>query len=176
MIMSAGVRKLALTAHVTTSVGWLGAVAAFLALALAGLGSRDVETVRAAYVAMKLTGWAVIVPLSMASLLTGVVQSLGTTWGLFRHWWVVVKLIMTVLATLILLIHMEPIGHMARVVAETTLASGELRGLRIQLVADAGAALVVLLVTTTLSVYKPRGVTPYGWRKQRDERASGSAA
>jgi hypothetical protein len=166
--MGPGVRKFALTAHVTSSVGWLGAVAAFLVLAVAGLTSQDLELVRAAYLAMELVGWFIIVPLSFASLLTGLVQALGTTWGLFKHWWVVIKLVLTILATIVLLVHMQPIGHLADVVAAATLAGGELRGLRIQLIADAGAAVIVLLVTTTLSVYKPRGMTRYGWREQRE--------
>ena len=137
-------------------------------LAVAGLTSQDLQLVRAAYLAMELVGWFIIVPLSFASLLTGLVQALGTTWGLFKHWWVVIKLVLTILATIVLLVHMQPIGHLADVVAAATLAGGELRGLRIQLIADAGAAVIVLLVATTLSVYKPRGITPYGWRKQRD--------
>lgn len=169
--MTPGLRKFALTAHVTSSVGWLGAVAGFLALAVAGLTSQDAERARAAYLAMELTGWFVIVPLSFASPLTGLVQSLGTTWGLFRHYWVLIKFLITIPATILLLLHMQPVGHLARVVEETTLSRGDLAGLRIQLVADAGAALLVLFIATTLSVYKPRGMTPYGRRKQYEERA-----
>ena len=165
--MSAGLRKVALIAHVTFSVGWLGSVAAFLALAIAGLTSADPETVRGAYLAMEVVGWFVIVPLSIASLLSGLVQSLGTVWGLFRHWWVVLKLVLTVLATLVLLIHMQPVGHVADTVRAATLSGGELYGLRIQLIADAGAAIVVLLIATTLSIVKPRGLTRYGWRQQQ---------
>jgi len=165
MTMTPGLRKLALTAHVTSSVGWLGAVAGFLALAVAGLTSQDAQIVRAAYLAMELTGWCVIVPLSLASLLTGLAQSLGTEWGLFRHYWVLVKLLITIVATILLLVHMQPVGHLARVVAETTLSRGELAGLRIQLVADAGAALLVLLVATALSVFKPWGMTPFVRRR-----------
>jgi hypothetical protein len=116
---------------------------------------------------MEVVGWFVIVPLSLASLLSGLVQSLGTVWGLFRHWWVVLKLVMTVLATLVLLIHMRPVGHLADAVRAATLAGGELHGLRVQLIADAGAAIVVLLLTTTLSIVKPRGLTRYGWRQQQ---------
>ena len=172
MTMTLGVRKLALTAHVTSSVGWLGSVAAFLALAIADLTSRDAQMVRAAYLAMELTGWFVIVPLSLASLLTGLVQSLGTTWGLFRHYWVLIKFLITILATIVLLVHMRPTTYLAKVAAETTLSGADLRRLRIQLVADAGAALLVLLVATTLSVYKPRGLTRYGRRKQREELAA----
>ncbi len=159
MPMTPGLRKFALTTHVTSSVGWLGAVGAFLALAIAGLGSQDPQIVRAAYLAMHLTTWLVIVPLSLAALLTGIVQSLGTTWGLFRHYWIVTKLLLTVLATIILLVHTQPIDRVAAVAAQTTLAAGDLRQLRIQLVGDACAALFVLLVTTTLSVYKPWGMT-----------------
>jgi hypothetical protein len=164
MTMTSRVRKFALTTHVTSSVGWLGAVTAFLALAVAGLTSQDAQMVRAAYLSMELTTWVVIVPLSLAALLTGLVQSLGTTWGLFRHYWVVAKLALTMLATIILLLHTQPIGRVAAVASETMLSSTDLRQLRIQLVADAGAALLALLVATTLSVYKPWGMTSYGRR------------
>ena len=162
-------RKLALTTHVVCSVGWLGAVAAFLALALTGLNSEDPARVRAAYLSMDVTGWRVIVPLSFASLVSGLVQSLGTQWGLFRHYWVLIKLAINVVSTLLLLVHMQPIDHVARVAIERTLNAGDLRGVRLQLVADAGAALAALLVATVLSVYKPRGLTKYGRRMQRAE-------
>jgi hypothetical protein len=170
MIMRPWLRKFALTTHVTFSVGWLGAVAGFLALSIAGLTSGDAQIVRAAYVAMKLTTWFVIVPLSFASLLTGIVQALGTTWGLFRHYWILIKLLLNILATVILLLHTQPIDRLAAAVARTTLSSTDLRPVRIQLVVDAGAALLALLVATTLSVYKPQGRTRYGWRKQQEER------
>ncbi len=169
MTMTPSLRKFALTAHVTSSVGWLGAVAAFLALAVAGLTSPDAQRVRAAYLAMELTAWCVIVPLSLAAPLTGLVQSLGTTWGLFRHYWIVAKLVITIPATLILLLHMQPIGRLAGAAAATTLASADLRGLRIQLVANAAAALLVLLAATALSIYKPWGLTRYGRHKLREE-------
>ena len=166
MTMTPGVRRVALTTHVTSSVGWLGAVGAFLSLAITGLGSHDPQLVRAAYLAMHLITWFVIVPLSLAALLTGIIQSVATTWGLFEHYWIVTKLLLTVLATVILLIHTQPIDRVAAVAAQTTLAIGDLRQLRLQLVGDACGALFVLLVTTTLSIYKPWGMTPYGLRKQ----------
>ncbi len=172
VMMGPALRKFGLTAHVGSSVGWFGAVGSFLVLALSGLTSQDAQMVRAAYLDMNLIGWSVIVPLSLTSLLTGLVQSLGTPWGLFRHYWVVIKLLITVFATLLLLVHMQPVGHLARVVAATTLAKGDLAGLRLQLVADAGAALVALVVAAVLSVYKPRGLTQYGRRRQREERSA----
>jgi hypothetical protein len=112
----------------------------------------------------------VIVPLALASLLIGIVQALGTTWGLFRHYWVLVKLLVTTAAIVVLLLQLEPIGLLARAAAEATLTSGELRSARLSLVVHAGGGLIVLLVPTVLSVYKPRGTTPYGQRKRDQDR------
>src|SRR5262245_23916060 len=166
MRMNPGARRLALTAHVTTSVGWFGAVGVFLALAIVGLTSRDPSIVRSSYLAMDLTGWYVIVPLSLASLGTGVLQSLGTEWGLFRHYWVLVKFLLNPGASVLLLVHMQPTGRVASAAAKAVLSSSDLRGLRVQLIGDAAAAIVVLLVATALSIYKPWGLTEYGRRRQ----------
>ena len=169
--MSPRLRKFTLTAHVTASVGWLGAVACSVALALAGLTSQDPQVVRAAYLTLELIGWFVLVPLSVTSLLTGLVQALGTRWGLFRHYWVLVKLLMNISATIVLLLYMQTLDHLADVAADTTSSSGDLMRLRDPSpVLHASAALLLLLVATTLSVYKPRGMTRYGQRKQHEER------
>ena len=171
MIMTIGVRKFALTAHVTSSVGSLGSIAAFLALAVAGLTSQDAQIVRAAYLAMELIAWFVIVPLAFASLLTGLIQSLGTLWGLFRHYWVIVKLMLTIFATSVLLVKLEMIGYAARLAAEMALSRADLRAAGIQLVVHAAGGLVVLLLPAVLSVYKPPGVTRYGRREQHEQEA-----
>jgi hypothetical protein len=150
--MTPGLRKLALTAHVTFSVGWLGAVLAYLAVAIACVASQDAPAVRSGYSTLELIGWFVIVPLGLAALLTGLVQSLGTEWGLFRYYWILVKFVLTVGAVTILLLHMPAVSRRSGVVAE---------------VVHAGGGLLVLLATTTLSVYKPWGRTRYGQRIQK---------
>jgi hypothetical protein len=171
MIMTTGLRKFALTAHVTFSVGLLGSIAAFLTLAIAGLISQDAPMVRAAYLAMELIARFVIVPLALASLLTGLIQSLGTPWGLFRHYWVVVKLLLTIFAAVVLLVKMELIGYAARLAAETTLSRADLRAAGIQLLVHAVGGLLVLLVPAALSVYKPQGMTRCGRREQHEQEA-----
>jgi hypothetical protein len=171
MIMTIGLRKFALTGHVTSSVGLLGSIGAFLALAIAGLTNQEVQVVRAVYLAMELIARFVIVPLAFASLLTGLVQSLGTPWGLFRHYWVLVKLFLTVFAAVVLLVRMELIGYAARLAAETTLSRADLRAAGIQLVVHAAGGLLVLLVPAVLSMYKPPGLTPYGRRELREQDA-----
>lgn len=169
--MTPALRKLNLTAHVTTSVGWLGAVTAFLVLSIAGLTSQDAEIVRGSYLAMNLIGQSAIIPLSLAALLTGLAQSLGTHWGLFRHYWVLVKFTLAIGATILLLLHQfTAVAGAARRVSGTAAGTlPEVGRLGTQLVADASLAVVVLLVTTTLSIYKPWGRTRYGQRKQQQE-------
>jgi hypothetical protein len=163
--MTPRLRTFALTAHVTFSVGWLGAVASFLALAIGGLIATDDQTVRSVYVASEFITFVVIVPLAFASLLTGLVMSLGTQWGLFRHYWVLVKFLLTILATTLLLLHTQPIGRLAAMAREASVAGPDARALQVQLVGDAGAAVLALLVNVTLSLYKPYGLTAYGRRK-----------
>jgi hypothetical protein len=167
MIMPPRLRKLALTAHVATTVGWLGAVVVFLALAVVGLTSQDAQTVRGAYLVMEPTAWLVLVPLAFASLLTGIVQALGTPWGLVRHYWVLFKLLITAFATVVLLIYMQTFTFMAGVAADPSADLGVVRNASPRL--HATLALLVLLVATVLAVYKPRGMTPYGQRKQSEQ-------
>src|SRR5713101_6445569 len=166
--MTSSLRKLVLTAHVTFSVGWLGAVAAFLVFAIAGLTSQDIQIVRSAYLAMDLTARFVIVPLAFASLVSGLIQSLGTPWGLFRHYWVLVKLLLTTFATIVLLEKVPLIDSAARLAAEAKLSNAGLRAAGSPLAIHAAGGLLVLLVITTISVYKPWGLTPYGRRRQEE--------
>jgi len=162
-------RRLVLTAHITASVGWLGAVACFLALAVVGLTSQDPQTVRGAYLVMEPAAWYLLVPLALTSLLTGILQSLGTTWGLFWHYWVLFKLLINLVATIVLLTYMETFALMAAVAADPSADLGEVRNPSPAL--HAALALLLLVVATVLAVYKPRGMTSYGQRKQHQRRA-----
>jgi hypothetical protein len=170
MTMTPGVRRFALTVHLTFSVGWIGAACAFLALVVTAMTSQDPQTLRAAWMAMEVTGWFAIVPLALASLLTGLVMALGTKWGLFRHYWVLVSFVLTVLASAILLGNMQSVSFFAGIASETDSADvGALRGALPSELLHAGVGLLVLLVIQVLNVYKPRGMTPYGRRKQNEQ-------
>ena len=162
--MSPRVRRFALTLHVVASVGWLGAVAATLALAIAGVASSDAATIRAVYPAMEVMGWAVLVPLSIASLVTGVAQGLGSKWGVLQHYWVVTKLLINVVASVVLLLYMQTLGALA----DAARTGADLAAVRsASPVLHAGVAVLLLCAAAGLSVYKPAGLTRYGWRKQQ---------
>lgn len=138
-------KKLNLLIHVTSSVGWWGAVAVFLALAVVGVDGDAATAAKGMWVA----GWWVIVPLAVLSTLTGFIQSLSGPWGLLRHWWVVFKIVVTLPCTGLLILHMQAVPDAAHDA-----------GARQQMVLDAALALVVLMVPIVLSLYKPRGTTP----------------
>jgi uncharacterized membrane protein len=164
--MTPNLRKFALTTHLIVSLGWIGAVVAYLALGVSAMTSQDAQTVRAAWIAMEVTGWFVIVPLAVAAVLTGLVMALGTPWGLFRHYWVLITLVLTILAAVVLLLHMPTVTSLADQARSAD--DAHLGGLGGDLL-HPGLGLVVLLVITALNVYKPRGLTRYGWRKQQEQ-------
>lgn len=169
MMMSQGLRRLALTTHVASSVGWLGAVLTFLGIAILGLISMDGPTVRGVYLVMDRAAWIVLLPFAFTSLLSGIVLTWGTSWGLLRHYWVLLKLAMTTFITVILLVYMETFREMAGVAADLSLDFPLVRNP--SPVVHSVLALIVLIVTLVLAVYKPRGMTRYGWRLKHEERS-----
>jgi hypothetical protein len=167
MTMTPGLRKFALNVHITCSVGWIGGVITYLTLGIAAVTSRDAGTIRAAWTAMELIGWFALIPLSFASLITGLAMSLGTKWGLFLHYWTLISLVLTVFATVVLVLHMPNVSFLTDV-------AQEVEGARLEALGGdlfhPGLGLVVLLVIQVLNVYKPRGMTRYGWWKQHEQR------
>jgi hypothetical protein len=160
-------RKLLLATHIVVSVGWIGAVQAYLILVIAAMTSWSDQLLPATWVALRLIGWYVIVPLALAALITGFAISLSTSWGLFRHYWVLISLHLTVVAIAILLWHLSsvvtPLGIISVDAANADVRDVLRPALRGELL-HAGLGLVVLLGIAILNVYKPRGLTPYGRR------------
>jgi uncharacterized membrane protein len=167
-MLSPALRRLTYTTHITSSVGWVGAAVAFLAFAVIGFTSEDPVKARGAYLLMAPAAWFVLVPLAHASLVSGIVLSLGTTWGLFRHSWVALKLGITVFATVILLIYMGTFRQMAGVAADPAVDLATVRNA--SPIVHAILALVLLVAATVLGVYKPFGMTAYGIRRVGEQR------
>lgn len=169
--MRPALRKLTLTAHVVVSIGWFGAATGVLALGIVGLTSEDAGLVSAAYLATEVIWKFVIIPFSLAALVTGLVQALGTQWGLFRHYWVVTKFLITIGAVILLLLHT---GSLLPALVSSAQSAPRVEGVaghhhggippRIHLVVAASGTLVLLFIATTLSIYKPWGRTRFARR------------
>ena len=168
-MMGPGLRKFVLATHLTVSVGWIGAVAAYIAFDVVAAVGTEEQALWTAFLAMDRIARYVVVPLAIASLLTGIVISLGTKWGLFRHYWVVISLLLTLFAIVVLLREAHLIGALADIAADPTTTETELRSLGSTLVHSVGGS-VVLLVVLVLNIYKPRGLTKHGRRKEQERR------
>ena len=160
-------RKLFLATHIVVSAGWIGAILAYISLVIAAMASSGDELLSATWIALRLIGWYVLVPLALAALVTGITISLVTPWGLARHWWVVISWHLTGVAVAILVWHMAwvvtPLGTIAVEAPNADLRDLLRPALRGELL-HAALGLVVLLAIAILNVYKPRGLTPYGRR------------
>ncbi len=175
MTLSPRTRKLVLSLHIALSVGWIGAIAAYLALDVTVWRSQDAGVLRAAYLGMGIIAGWVIVPLALAALMTGILVSVGTKWGLFRHWWVVISMVLTLAATLVLFAEVRTIDAYARIAADPSASADHLRALGGTLPHSIGG-MVVLLVVLVLNVFKPPALTPYGWRKLNPAGSRSTAA
>ena len=167
MAMPPALRRAALAVHIVSSVGWIGAAAGYLVLGVVAGASEQPLTIRAAWIGMELIGWLVVLPLGCLALLTGLVMSFGTPWGLLRHYWVLIAFVLTILALIVLILHMPTVtaaAELARTIEDRAVAGlgGD--------VLHPALGLVVLIVVAVLNVYKPRGVTPYGRRKANASR------
>lgn len=161
-------RKLILAVHLTCSVGWIGSICAYLVVAFAVPITHEPETVRAAWISMDLLGWYAIVPLAVASLATGILIASLTRWGLLRHYWVLISLSGTAVLIAILIFHMPDVS------AQAERARNASPDALLEMGSDIPHALLGLLSLIgilVLNIYKPRGLTRYGWRRERDARA-----
>jgi hypothetical protein len=155
-------RKALLVLHIATSVGFLGAVSVFFALAVTGMMVSDPGLANASYAVMPRVTWFVIVPLAAAALAIGILQSLLSPWGLVRHYWVIVKLAMTVLIAGVLMLQTSTIDRLGALAQQADLGSA--LQARYSVLFHSGAGIVALLVVLVLSVVKPRGLTGWGFR------------
>jgi len=172
--LSQRLRKLVLTIHVVTTVGWLGAVLVFVALAAIGLTSTETQSLRSALFIMEPLAWYVLVPLAAASLVVGIIQSLGTPWGLIRQYWVTFKLLITIFSTIVLISYMTTFNQMSEAALNPASTADQLRPFAGSVLLHGGLALAGLVISVVLSIYKPRALTPYGHRRTERTETPGS--
>lgn len=143
-------RKGAMTLHVLTSVGWFGITVGVLCCLVVARSTSDPAAARALYLAIGNSPW-LAVPAGLLGSATGAVLALSSRYGLLRHWWILGKIAITAAVVL------------ADAVVTGALANDAIAGRLTPalLYAYAIGHVLLLLVATVLSVYKPRGRTPW---------------
>lgn len=103
--------------------------------------------------------------LGCLAFLTGLLMSLGTSWGLVRHYWVLIAFVLTTLALAVLLLHMPTVSQTAEVARTMTETKAVTLGGDI---VHPAVGIGVLVVVAVLNIYKPRGQTGLGQHKPPD--------
>ncbi|MFJ9458965.1 DUF2269 domain-containing protein [Kitasatospora sp. NPDC101447] len=154
-------RKALLVLHVVASVSWLALMLCLLTLAVTALTTGDADRLRTAYRAMGLLGDALVLPLSLLTFLSGVVLGLGTSWGLFRYYWVSTKFWLTLAAMTASVFALTARLHDAVRAVDVhptgPIRASELGVVRYTTVIVPAVALSLYLFAVVLSVYKPWG-------------------
>ncbi|MDQ0364870.1 hypothetical protein [Catenuloplanes indicus] len=88
-------RRLTVWLHILSSAGWMAQAMALCVMLSTGLATDD-PAVRAASTTMSLaTDARLLAPMADVSAFTGIMLSAATPWGFFRHRWVLVKFVIT---------------------------------------------------------------------------------
>jgi uncharacterized membrane protein len=159
-------RTFVLLAHILSAVSWIGVDLVMGVLSLRGLTTDDPQTLATAYGALALFCVPLLLTLGLLTLTTGVVLGLGTRFGLARYWWVVTKLVITVVLCVLVLVLLRP--TLVEAGTQTALVDGtlpeRLTDVRRDMIFPPIVSTSALLFASWLSVYKPLGVTPRGRR------------
>ncbi|MGP3999983.1 DUF2269 domain-containing protein [Streptomyces sp. 8N706] len=168
MQLSRPARRATLVVHVCASVGWLGLTTGLLVLGITAVGTGSAATAEAAYRSMKIFGDWLVVPVSLLSLVSGVVLALGTPWGLARHRWVLTKFWITLAAVIASIVALR--SHIDD--AAAAVAAGlPVGATATDLVVAPSVATAAYLFATAISVLKPWGLTRRGQRARDTARS-----
>jgi hypothetical protein len=146
-MLSPRTRRIVLTTHIVASVGLLGDVAVYLAVATRAATTSDPALQSACYELLTMFGFVFGIPLSLGSLATGVALGLGSKWGVIRYPWVTTKLALNVSVILVGALLLGPTAD-----AMHQGGDADAGGL---LIAGAAYDVAALTLATTLSVFKP---------------------
>ncbi|MEV5695298.1 hypothetical protein [Micromonospora globbae] len=166
-------RKVWLTLHVGIGVGWLGVATGMLALAIIGATADTHETQHGAYLMLHRFDLLLAIPSAFLSIITGVVVSLGTPWGLLRHWWVLAKLAIALALPLLASFEGPWIEELEARSADGVIETGT-TGLL--LTGAMGLFAALLWTAVILSVFKPGGRTRWGRPKGEPRRTPRTAS
>lgn len=146
------IRKTILVIHIAASVALMGEVWALVVLNLSATLTGEAGLARTAYRLMERLVFAGGIPLSLTALASGIALALAGGWGLTRHIWLLAKLLLLIAVICVGIFLFDPAGMAA---------ADPPAGARWGQVGAVAAQLVMLLTATTLSVFKPRGRTPW---------------
>jgi hypothetical protein len=132
--------------HIVVGVGLLGDSAGFLAVALRGASIHDPALALESYKTLQMFALVFGIPLSFATLATGLILGITSPWGILRYPWVIGKLLLIVSVILV--------GALVISGGLDDMVNGG-GGAENRLIAAAAYDVVALFLAACLAVYKP---------------------
>jgi hypothetical protein len=166
-------RKVVLVVHVISGIGWMGVDIALVVLLITARTTNDALLVISGLTAIRMIVPMVVPPLSLSILVTGLMLGLGSRWGLVRYWWVLVKLLMSIIMTVLVFVSLIP-GVNSITIRFTPDMSAEavragLGTLPTMLLFPPVVSFLMLGFATVLSIFKPWPYTP--WSRESSSRS-----
>ena len=170
--LSASARKLTLTIHIITALGWIGVDFVLFVFAVTGMTSDDPTTLAMCYRAIDLFAVVLLLPLGLLSLASGLLLGWGSKYGSLRYRWVFWKLVLNLVLTTLVVVLLRPaVSDAADAVAgPTATLNDRLDQAQSNLIFPPTVSITALTLATVLAVYKPWGRTKYGRRRLEEER------
>ena len=158
-------RKAVLVLHIVMGIGWMGVDIALLVLLITARTTDDATLVASGFNAIRMIVPVAVPPLSLGILATGLLSGWGTSWGLLRYWWVLVKLVLSLVMTVLVFVSLVPAVTSITLLSTTTMDADVVRAslgaLPTQLMFPPVVSFLMLGVATVLSIFKPWRYTPW---------------
>jgi hypothetical protein len=151
--LGARARKVTLIVHLASAAAWLGMDVVLGVLVVGGLGATPQVASAMAVAIGAFIGWP-IVAVALLTLGSGVVLAVGSKYGLLRTWWVIVKLVLTLVLIVLVLVLLVP--SVAELATEAR-TLGDPFTLDQQMLFPPVVSSSALLFAMALSVIKPWG-------------------
>jgi hypothetical protein len=163
-------RKAVLVLHIVAGIGWMGVDIALLVLLISARTTNDAALVVSGFNAIGMIVPMAVPPLSLGILVTGIILGLGTRWGLVRYWWVLVKLLLSLIMTVLVFVSLVPAVSSMTILSATTVSADAVRAslgtLPTMLLFPPIVSFLMLGVAAILSIFKPWQRTP--WSSESD--------
>ena len=152
-----GWRRGLLVAHVVSSGAWIGIDVIVAVLVSTGWFADDLRLRSLAYQALAaFVVWPMLVS-GLVCLGTGLFLGLGTKWGLFRYWWVVVKLVLNLLLCTLIVVVLQPGMDEVAVYGQQLRTGTPESTAAARLFFPPAVSLSCLALAAVLAVFKPWG-------------------
>jgi hypothetical protein len=158
-------RKAVMVLHAICGISWMGVDIAVFVLLVTARTTNDPALVISGFNAIRMIVPIAVPPLSLGILLTGLILGLGTRWGLLRYWWVLLKLMLSLIMTVLVFVSLVPGVNSIAVLSTTTMSADAVRAslgsLPDQLMFPPIVSFLMLGIAAILSIFKPWRRTPW---------------